>query len=108
MLSSSMLPWAVLQATSMEASSSESISCRTDCRSNSNGTYYNLDIEHVNRNSAGFVDFEKVRVEPWAELMNQMIGLDGIAVINIVTNPGEAEISGTKKLQTRITHNDGT
>ena len=36
-----------------------------------------------------------------------MIGLDGIAVMNIVSNPDEAALSGNKKLQTRITHNDG-
>ena len=64
-------------------------------KSNSNGTYYNMAIEHVNRNTAGYVDFEK------------MIGLDGIAVVNIVSNPVEADISGSKKLQSRITHNDG-
>lgn len=29
-------------------------------RSNSNGTYYGLSVEYVNRNSAGYVDFEKV------------------------------------------------
>ncbi|WRT68442.1 uncharacterized protein IL334_005418 [Kwoniella shivajii] len=63
--------------------------------SNSNGTYYNLAVEYVNRNTAGYVDFEK------------MLGLDGIAVINVVANPNEADISGKKKLQTRITHNDG-
>ncbi|WVQ82331.1 hypothetical protein IAT38_004459 [Cryptococcus sp. DSM 104549] len=64
-------------------------------KSNSNGTYYGLSIEYVNRNAAGYVDFEK------------MIGLDGIAVINVVANPTEADISGKKKIQTRITHNDG-
>ncbi|ORY35539.1 hypothetical protein BCR39DRAFT_567933 [Naematelia encephala] len=64
-------------------------------KSNSNGTYYGLSVEHVNRNTAGYVDFEK------------MIGLDGIAVINVVTNPAEADISGNKKIQSRITHNDG-
>ncbi|WVW85580.1 hypothetical protein I302_107618 [Kwoniella bestiolae CBS 10118] len=64
-------------------------------KSNSNGTYYNLAVEYVNRNTAGYVDFEK------------MLGLDGIAVINVVANPKEADISGKKKLQTRITHNDG-
>jgi hypothetical protein len=64
-------------------------------KSNSNGTYYGLSVEYVNRNSAGYVDFEK------------MIGLDGIAVINVVANPAEADISGKKKIQTRITHNDG-
>lgn len=36
-----------------------------------------------------------------------MIGIDGIAVINIVSNPSDAEVSGKKKLQTRISHNDG-
>ena len=64
-------------------------------KSNSNGTYYGLSIEHVNRNTMGYVDFEK------------MIGLDGIAVINVVANPAEADISGKKSIQTRITHNDG-
>ncbi|KAM0751951.1 putative signal sequence binding protein [Meredithblackwellia eburnea MCA 4105] len=64
-------------------------------KSNSNGTYYSPSLEYANRNSRGFVDFEK------------MIGLDGIAVMNIVSNPEEAALSGNKKLQTRITHNDG-
>ena len=64
-------------------------------RSNSNGTYFNLAVEHVNRDANAYVDFEK------------MIGLDGIAVINVVSNPEEAALSSNKKLQTRITHNDG-
>lgn len=64
-------------------------------KSNSNGTYYAMSQEHVNRNSKGYVDFEK------------MIGLDGVALINIVGNPDDAALSGSKKLQTRITHNDG-
>jgi hypothetical protein len=64
-------------------------------KSNSNGTYYGLSLEHANRNKAGYVDFEK------------MIGLDGIAVMNIVANPADAAVSRKKKLQTRITHNDG-
>ncbi|KAI0923357.1 vacuolar protein sorting/targeting protein PEP1 [Taiwanofungus camphoratus] len=64
-------------------------------KSNSNGTYYGLSIENVNRNDAGFVDFEK------------MIGLDGIALINVVSNPHEAALTGQKQVQTRITHNDG-
>ncbi|KIR51702.1 signal sequence binding protein [Cryptococcus gattii Ru294] len=51
-------------------------------KSNSNGTYYGLSAEYVNRNAAGYVDFEKA-------------------------NPSEADISGRKQLQTRITHNDG-
>lgn len=64
-------------------------------KSNSNGTYFGISIENVNRNNEGFVDFEK------------MIGLDGIALVNIVSNPDQASITGKKSLQTRITHNDG-
>ena len=64
-------------------------------KSNSNGTYYGLSLEHANRNAKGYVDFEK------------MLGLDGIALLNIVSNPEEATLSGLKSLQTRITHNDG-
>lgn len=57
--------------------------------------YYGVSIDHVNRNGRGYVDFEK------------MIGLDGVAVVNVVSNPDEAAVNGRKKLQTRITHNDG-
>lgn len=64
-------------------------------KSNSNGTYYGISLEYVNRNAQGYVDFEK------------MIGLDGIAVMNVVSNPAEALVTKSKKLQTRITHNDG-
>ncbi|OSX64575.1 hypothetical protein POSPLADRAFT_1138528 [Postia placenta MAD-698-R-SB12] len=67
----------------------------TILKSNSNGTYYGVSVENVNRNDLGFVDFEK------------MIGLDGIALINVVSNPHEASISGRKEIQSRITHNDG-
>jgi hypothetical protein len=64
-------------------------------KSNSNGTYFGISIENVNRDQRGYVDFEK------------MIGLDGIALINVVSNPEEATVTKVKKLQTRITHNDG-
>ncbi|KAG2146361.1 hypothetical protein DEU56DRAFT_971534 [Suillus clintonianus] len=64
-------------------------------KSNSNGTYFGVSIENVNRNSAGFVDFEK------------FAGLHGIAMVNVVANPAEAALTGRKILQTRITHNDG-
>ncbi|KAJ6624911.1 Oligoxyloglucan reducing end-specific cellobiohydrolase [Mycena sp. CBHHK59/15] len=64
-------------------------------KSNSNGTYFGLSVENVNRDERGFVDFEK------------MIGLDGIALINVVANPQEAALTGRKALQSRITHNDG-
>jgi hypothetical protein len=36
-----------------------------------------------------------------------MTGLDGIIVVNVVANPDAMEVSGRKKLQSRITHNDG-
>jgi hypothetical protein len=66
----------------------------TILKSNSNGTYFGISLENVNRDDRGYVDFEI------------MIGLDGIA-LNIVSNPREATLTGQKLLQTRITHNDG-
>lgn len=65
-------------------------------KSNSNGTLFGLSIENVNRDTRGYVDFEK------------LIGLDGIALINIVSNAADATRNGgTKELQSRITFNDG-
>ena len=64
-------------------------------KSNGNGTYYGISLDNVNRNERGFVDFEK------------MIGLDGIALVNVVSNPDAASVSGRKEIQSRITHNDG-
>ncbi|KAF8634658.1 hypothetical protein AX15_000797 [Amanita polypyramis BW_CC] len=68
----------------------------TILKSNSNGTYFGISLENVNRDERGYVDFEK------------MIGLDGIALVNVVSNPSYAAVSGKKLLQTRITHNDGS
>ncbi len=64
-------------------------------KSNSNGTFYAQSLDFVNRNEKGFVDFEK------------MLGLDGVALVNIVNNPDDASVSRHKNLVTRITHNDG-
>lgn len=64
-------------------------------KSNSNGTYFGVSVDYVNRNQDGYVDFEK------------MIGLDGIALINVVSNPLEASVTGRKDIQSRITFNDG-
>ena len=64
-------------------------------KSNGNGTYFGVSMDYVNRNDRGYVDFEK------------MIGLDGIAVINVVSNPTTAPLSRRKEIQSRITHNDG-
>ncbi|KAG2137158.1 uncharacterized protein EDB93DRAFT_1302551, partial [Suillus bovinus] len=63
-------------------------------KSNSNGTYFGLSIENMNKNNGGFVNFEK------------FAGLDGITMVNVVANPAEATLMGCKALQMRITHND--
>ncbi|KAG2093136.1 uncharacterized protein F5147DRAFT_755284 [Suillus discolor] len=64
-------------------------------KSDSDGTYFGVSIENVNRNNGGFIDFQK------------FAGLNGIAMANVVTNLAEAAFTGRKILQTRITHNDG-
>ncbi|BFZ62307.1 vacuolar protein sorting/targeting protein PEP1 [Saitoella coloradoensis] len=64
-------------------------------KSNSNGTYYVMSEEKVNRDSYGYVDFEKMQ------------GLEGVAVINVVTNADDALAGANKKLRTKATHNDG-
>ncbi|KAG8759479.1 vacuolar protein sorting/targeting protein PEP1 [Serendipita sp. 396] len=64
-------------------------------KSNSNGTYYGLSLAHVNRNGPGYVDYEK------------MIGINGVILVNVVSNPDEVRHTKVKKLQTRISHNDG-
>lgn len=65
----------------------------TIIKSNSNGTSYVLSISGVNCNEGYYVDFEK------------MLGLEGVAVVNIVANRDKA--GEDKKLRTMITHNDG-
>ncbi|KAK0528682.1 vacuolar protein sorting/targeting protein PEP1 [Tilletia horrida] len=64
-------------------------------KSNSNGSYYAVSQEYVNRNKNGYVDFDKTQ------------SLEGIAFVNIVSNPDSASITGVKQLQTRVSHNDG-
>ncbi|RUP45195.1 hypothetical protein BC936DRAFT_148495, partial [Jimgerdemannia flammicorona] len=63
--------------------------------SNSNGTYFGVSLEDVNRNSDGIVDFEKMQ------------GIEGIALANQVTNPQEVNMGNSKKLRTMITLDDG-
>jgi len=63
-------------------------------KSNANGTYYVTSIENVNRDKDGFTDFEKVQ------------GIQGVSLVNVVSNINELE-KEDKKLQTRITYNDG-
>ncbi len=66
-------------------------------KGNYNGTMYVTSIRHVNRDDHAFVDFESVQ------------GLEGISLLNIVTNVKELESKKgrDKKLRTLITHNDG-
>ena len=66
----------------------------TILKSNSNGTSYVVSVKNVNCNDDFYVDFEK------------MLGLEGVALVNVVANPAEKG-SAPKKLQTKITHNDG-
>ncbi|CAG8706046.1 26310_t:CDS:10, partial [Dentiscutata erythropus] len=64
-------------------------------KSNSNGTYYGLSLERVNRDDYGFVDFEKMQ------------GIEGIAIANVVFNYQKVIMGSAKKLQSKITFNDG-
>lgn len=61
-------------------------------KSNSNGTSYVLSLLNVNRNSIGFVDYDRIE------------SIEGVIISNIVTNP---ESKADKKIKTQISHNDG-
>ena len=68
----------------------------TIIKSNSNGTSYVLSANAVDRDATGYVDFEK------------MLGLEGVAMINVVSNYASKNYKKEgKKLKTMITHNDG-
>jgi Sortilin, neurotensin receptor 3,/Sortilin, neurotensin receptor 3, C-terminal len=54
-----------------------------------------VSLEHVNGNKDHEIAYYR------------MPGVDGVARVNILTNPNEAVYTGKKKLQTRITHDDG-
>ncbi|KAI1770918.1 Oligoxyloglucan reducing end-specific cellobiohydrolase [Hypoxylon cercidicola] len=62
-------------------------------KSNSNGTSYVLSIGGVNCDESFYVDFEK------------MLGLEGVVLVNTVENINSD--SEPKRLQTKISHNDG-
>ncbi|WEW58561.1 vacuolar protein sorting/targeting protein PEP1 [Emydomyces testavorans] len=64
-------------------------------KSNSNGTSYVLSLSGVNRNNADYVDFEKMQ------------GLEGVALVNIISNIDDVNKGAAKKLRSMITHNDG-
>ena len=67
----------------------------TLAKSNSNGTNFATALYNVNRNPEGFVDFEKLQA------------LEGAALANVVANREDVEKGQTKKIKTKITHNDG-
>jgi photosystem II stability/assembly factor-like uncharacterized protein len=64
-------------------------------KSNSNGTSYVLSIPNVNRNTEGYVDFEKMQ------------GIEGVAIVNIVANADKVDGGAKKQKKTLISHNDG-
>ena len=66
------------------------------CTSNSNGTYFSRNIEHINRDTSGTVDFEKIQ------------SIQGIVLVNIVANWENVERgSESKSLQSKISFDDG-
>ncbi|PQE11556.1 vacuolar sorting targeting PEP1 protein [Rutstroemia sp. NJR-2017a WRK4] len=68
----------------------------TIIKSNSNGTSYIMSLNAVDRDTSGYVDFEK------------MFGLEGVAMVNVVANADSKNYNKEKKkLKTMITHNDG-
>jgi len=64
--------------------------------SNSNGTYFVESLKDTNRNEMGYVDYENI------------YGVDGVGLANIVSNAQEVESRrAPKQLKTRITFDDG-
>lgn len=63
----------------------------TILKSNSNGTFYILSLPEVNRNSIGYVDFDRVDI------------IEGMLLANVVTKNKKK-----KELQTRISFNEGS
>ncbi|KIM19770.1 hypothetical protein M408DRAFT_178610, partial [Serendipita vermifera MAFF 305830] len=64
-------------------------------KSNVDRTFYGSSLDYVDQDMSRGLDYYL------------MPGLDGVALANVVTNPKEAMFTGKKKIQTRITHNDG-
>ncbi|KAK7203460.1 hypothetical protein BZA70DRAFT_282547 [Myxozyma melibiosi] len=67
----------------------------TVLKSNSNGTDYVTSLDYVNRDVHGYVDYERMQ------------GIEGILLMNTVSNPVEAAGGAQKKLRTKISFNDG-
>ncbi|KTW26839.1 uncharacterized protein T551_03301 [Pneumocystis jirovecii RU7] len=64
-------------------------------KSNSNGTNFVKLLDFVNRDSDGFVDFERLK------------GLEGIILTNVVVNSNDVIKGAPKHIKTLITYNDG-
>lgn len=64
-------------------------------KSNSNGTSYVLSLSAINQDPGSYADFEKT------------LGIEGVALANIVANAETAVKDKVKKLKTKVTHNDG-
>ncbi|KAJ2776359.1 vacuolar protein sorting/targeting protein PEP1 [Coemansia javaensis] len=64
-------------------------------RSNSNGTYYRLALEHTHRSRDGLVDVERVH------------GVDGVLIANQVTNWDRAGAARHPELRSRVSFDDG-
>lgn len=64
--------------------------------SNSNGTYFVESLRNTNRNELGYVDYEN------------LYGVEGVGLANIVSNAEEVEAHrASKQLKSRITFDDG-
>lgn len=63
-------------------------------KSNWNGTYFNLVMEHVNQDGSGFVDFEKVS------------GLNGVYLVNQITEE-DLGAGSSKHLVTKMSYDEG-
>jgi hypothetical protein len=64
--------------------------------SSSNGEFFVPSLKETNRNEYGIVDYEG------------LVGLEGVAMANVVTNGEEVVAGGEgKKLRTVITYDDG-
>lgn len=64
--------------------------------SNSNGTEFTISLQDTNRNQRGIVDYEN------------LVGLDGIGIANVVSNREEVVGWGKEKeIKSKITYNDG-
>ncbi|KAF9903168.1 vacuolar protein sorting/targeting protein PEP1 [Linnemannia zychae] len=64
-------------------------------KSNSNGTFFSLQLDNTNRNERQLVDWEKIG------------GIDGVVMANQLMNPGTLAKDGKKNIRSLISFNDG-